>query len=97
MTFEVAATRDILRDFVEYERGCKLRKALLTFAKKHYVPKHADKYLSFMNDHPCDFSKNHPQSVNHPYYFTLFTEVSQHVMGDCVEECLDKAIDASLK
>jgi len=85
--------RDKLEDFIEYEEGEKIREHLHEKAKAEYVPKYADKYISFMNENTCSFNVNHPQSKNHPYYFRMFCIKSQHVLGDCVEECLDKAIE----
>lgn len=85
--------RNKLTKFIDYDEGKVLRNELHEYAKKSYVRKFSsDQYLKFMNANECDFTINGAQSTNHPYYFTLFTVVSQHVMGDCVEECLDKAI-----
>ena len=86
--------REKLKSFVVYEEGEKIRKALHEKAKAEYKPKYPSEYLEFMNANSCTFNVNHAQSENHPYYFTLFTVKSQRVMGDCVEECLDKAIEA---
>ena len=86
--------REKLRDFVSYEEGKAIRNELHTIAMREYKPKHPDvDYLEFMNNNECTFTVIHPQSTNHPWYFGLFTIVSQHVYGDCVEECLDRAID----
>jgi hypothetical protein len=85
--------REKLKEFISYDKGKAIREKLHRFAKKNYVPKHSpSEYLKFMNANECDFTINHPQSVNHPWYFCLFTVVSQHVYGDCVEECLDNAM-----
>lgn len=85
--------RTELESFVEYNRGILLRKELEKIAKESYVPKHkSEEYLIFMNNNECSFDKNHPQSKNHPYVWTMFSVVSQHVMGDCIEECFDKAM-----
>lgn len=82
-----------LREFIDYDEGEIIRNSLHEKAKSEYNPKYPDKYISFMNENACSFDVNHPQCVNSPYYFTMFSVVSQHVMGDCVEECLDKAIE----
>ena len=59
----------------------------------NYVPKHAPSvYFGYMNRHACSFGRNHPQSQNHPYVWTMFSVPSQHVMGDCIEECLDNVL-----
>jgi len=89
---EIEALRAKLADFVEYDTGKDIRNKIHEFAKENYNPVHSSKYFEFMNDNECSFDVNHAQSENHPYYFTLFTVKSQHVMGDCIEECLDKAI-----
>ena len=89
---EIEAIRVELTDFIEHSKGLKIRLEMHEYAKANYIPIHIGKYLKFMNDNICSFSINGAQESNHPYYLTLFTERSQHVMGDCVEECLDKAI-----
>ena len=92
MTFDIEKSREKLRSFVSYAEGEAIREKLNDYARETYKPQFPDQYLTFMNDHLCDFTRNHPQSQNHPFVLTLFTAASQHVMGDCVEECLDKAI-----
>ena len=89
---EIDALRAKLMDFLPYDKGEEIRAKIHGYSKANYKPIHKSKYLEFMNDNECTFDINHPQCENHPYYFTLFTVKSQHVMGDCVEECLDKAI-----
>ena len=95
MTYsEVIAIRNRLREFVSFEEGEKARKALKEYAEAHYSPQHTpSEYLAFMNEHECSFKVIHPQSENFPYYWGLFTVKSQHVHGDCIEECLDKAME----
>jgi hypothetical protein len=89
---EIEELRDKLVGFLPYDECKEIRAKIHAYAKANYNPTHQDKYLAFMNDNECSFDVNHPQCENRPYYFTLFTVKSQHVMGDCVEECLDKAI-----
>lgn len=36
--------------------------------------------------------ENLPQEENFPYVYTFFSGPSQHVMGDCLAECIDKAM-----
>lgn len=86
--------RDKLKKFIDYDEAKEIRKNLHEKSKKEYIPKYQEQYLTFMNDNECTFTINHPQELNFSSYFTLFTIKSQHVMGDCVEECLDKAISA---
>ena len=89
--------REKLRSFISYDDGEKVRAELHRIARAEYKPKHPDKYMEFMNGNACSFDVNHPQSINFPYYFTMFSCKSQHVRGDCVEECLDIAIDLDNK
>lgn len=91
-----AEIRAKLREFVSSEEGQALRLRLENIARKHYVHNnYVEDYLKYMNDNPCSFERNHAQASNFPYVWTMFSVPSQHVMGDCIEECLDKAIDAS--
>jgi hypothetical protein len=100
LPFNSNAARDQLRSGVNYDEGRKLRLKLKEHAKAYYVSNHtSSQYVDFMNEHECTFSVNGNQSTNHPYYWSLFTVASQHVMGDCVEECFDvamKCIEAGL-
>lgn len=81
--------------FVTAEEGEALRAQRLKSALANYKPKHTpQEYLEFMNARSCaDFKKNHSQDMNWPQVFTLFTIPSQHVRGDCIEECLDIAME----
>jgi hypothetical protein len=91
---DIDEIRKRLREFVEYTTAEELKQVLHTFAKGEYIPKNSPaRYLEFMNDHVCSFEKCHPQSTNHPYYFGMFSVISQHVYGDVIEECLDQAIE----
>lgn len=89
----VDSIRNILGDFVSADKGETLREELALIASVNYIPAYdCDSYMRYMNKHECSFNKNHPQSTNHPYVWTMFSVPSQHIMGDCIEECLDKAI-----
>jgi hypothetical protein len=88
----IDAIRKQLSNFVSYEDGQKLRQQLEEHSRNTYIPRHPDKYLQFMNKYECCFKRNPAQSQNHPYVWTMFSVPSQHVMGDCTEECLDKAM-----
>lgn len=63
-------------------------------AAVNYKPQHApQEYLDFIKARSClKLDKNHPQQ-HWQRVFTLFTIPSQHVYGDSIEECLDKAIE----
>lgn len=92
-----AAIRAELKKFVMYDHG-ELLRTQLKLRGAGYGHKNRDTaYLSFLNANPTSFEENHPQSSNHPYVWTMFSCVSQDVMGDSVEECLDKAIAISKK
>jgi hypothetical protein len=85
--------KEELTYFTTYDKGLELRKQLNKIAKKLYIPKHTPaKYLDFMGQYDIRFSKLHTQDSNHPYYLEMFSVISQHVYGDCVAECLDKAM-----
>ncbi len=80
---------------ISYKDGLVLMKQRHIKALAEYKPKHSPfEYLKFMNDNECSFTRQHPQSENHPYYLGLFTVMSQHGYGDCAEECLDNAMES---
>jgi len=86
--------REPLKAFITYESSDKILKEIKAHAEKHYKQKHTDKqYLIFMNKNECTFDKRSGQCQNYPYPWGLFTIPSQHVQGDCIEECLDKAME----
>lgn len=85
--------RKELKEFVSATHGKKLRKQLKLIAKIEYQPLHTNKeYMTFLNSNECAFKVNGYQSTNHPYYWQMFSVKSQHVLGDSVEQCLDKAM-----
>ena len=85
--------RDALRQFVLDDEGVALRAELHHFALKHYVPKHSnDEYMQWICKHLPSFRVCGSQWQNSPWVFQMFTVVSQHVYGDCVQECLDNAM-----
>jgi len=99
---DIERLRDKLKEFVEYDKGYAIREFIHELALEHYEKKHSEtKHLEFLERHEVKIERNHSQSVNHPYYFTMFSIITQHIMGDTVAELLDKAIDieekASLK
>lgn len=78
---------------IGFDRGLRLRELLNKIAKKKYKPMHTpERYMEFMSNNEVSFTVNHPQCSNYPQYLSMFSEVSQHVYGDCTEECLDRAI-----
>ena len=93
---EMCAIRASLSMFASYDESKVMRERLHQFALLDYQPKytHYD-YLDFMNRNDVSIDKISPQNTNQPYYMCLFSVVSQHVYGDCVEECLDNAIDCT--
>jgi len=92
---EMCAIRASLSMFASYDESKVMRERLHQSALLDYQPKytHYD-YLDFMNRNAVSIDKISPQDTNHRYYFCLFSIPSQHVYGDCVEECLDNAIDS---
>lgn len=86
--------RTTLKSFVPADEAVLLKNMLHEYAKVNYKPKNTpDEYLRFINRWCPSFEKVNPQSTNFPYYLKMFTTVSQHVYGDCAEECLDIAIE----
>jgi hypothetical protein len=84
--------------FVTSEVGSRLRKQLAMIAEESYVAQHApQEYLAFLGRHEGKFKKVGPQETNFPYVWQFFSCVSQHVYGDCIEECLDKAMELEQK
>jgi hypothetical protein len=80
--------------FVTSEAGSRLRKQLAMMAEENYVAQHApQEYLAFLGRHEGKFKRVGPQETNFPYVWQFFSCVSQHVYGDCIEECLDKAME----
>lgn len=90
---DIELKRAKLVDFVSYAEGEEIRSSLKKHADEHYVRQHtAEEYMTFINGNACTFHIQHAQSQNFPYFWGMFTVISQHVYGDCVEECLDKAM-----
>lgn len=91
---EAKFAKIILKSYVQYDIAASIKEALHEYAKMFYVRKNsASTYLDFMSRNVCTFDKVHPQSTNYQDYFSMFSVVSQRIYGDCIEECLDKAID----
>lgn len=93
-------TRDEMRKpltkFMDSESAEKIRVQLREHAGLFYKKEHtAAEYIQFMKSNDCDSEQLYGQDTNHPWGWQLFTIVSQHVYGDCIEECFDKAIAIS--
>ena len=88
--------REQLKQHVVYQKGLDIRKQLKQYAELYYTPKHSpDVYMRYLRDNECSFRIAGAQSTNHPYYWEMFSIPSQHVYGDCIEECFDNAIDVA--
>lgn len=86
--------REKLKQFVTPDEGLALREILAQYAKQTYIPKNPEsEYFRYMNMYECRFTKNGAQSTNFPQVWCMFSIPAQHVRGDCIEECLDKAIE----
>lgn len=84
---------------LSYNQGTRRRRIRHDNALEHYSKKHSSKeYMKFISDNSDGFSISEvgKQNENHQEFMCLFTIVSQHVYGDCLAECLDKAIAKSL-
>jgi len=84
--------------FITPVQGRKMRTKRKAYAEKNYIAKHTDaEYIKFMESQVViSFVRNHDQDQNHNEVHSLFTIVSQHVYGDCIQECLDKAIQIAI-
>ena len=86
--------RDKLRVHVTYDEGVEIRKKIRAMAILNYPQKYSDEdHMHFIKRNRVTTTKQHPQSTNHPYYYGMFSCVTQHIMADTMEELFDKAID----
>lgn len=86
--------RERLRSFVSYKEGEKIRGMLAKHAEYYYIPLHNPRaYIEFLKGRYVSITEVGAQSTNHPHVWGLFTDASQHVYGDCLEECLDRAME----
>ena len=91
---QIGKLRKKLESFQEYSVGLAIRAYIHEYQMENYKPKYStDERINFLNRHKITLEENHPQSMNHPYFYTMFTEITQHIMGDTMCELLDKAID----
>lgn len=75
-----------------YETGVAIRGRLHFLGRMNYEAQNRPKeYMEFLTRNECSFKRVGAQQCN-PAVWELFTVVSQHVYGDTVEECLDKAM-----
>jgi len=95
--FRTLPTRQLrtrLGVFVLFDEGKAIRLELNRRAMESYERQNdLETYFEFMNRHTVQFEINGFQCQNFPYYYTMFSVISQHVRGDCTEECLDIAIE----
>lgn len=80
---------------LSYDDEVKLKNSLKVHAKNNYPPKYPkDRYFNFIKRNMGSFEiqELYPKSQNSPFVYSLFTTVTQKVYGNCLEECLDKAI-----
>jgi hypothetical protein len=90
---KAAGIRARLRSFVTANKGQLLRDDLETIASRVYSPKHsAEEYMVWIARNLPSFRRNHPQEQNAPFVLCMFSVASQHVYGDSIQECLDKAM-----
>lgn len=84
-----------LMEYVTFDEGPRLRNRLRELAKILYVPKRTpEQYMEFLNRELCWFRTCGPQGTNHPFALEVFGGSAQHQYGDCIEECLDAAMDS---
>lgn len=89
--------RDILTEFVEYDKGESLRLELKEIADETYEQKYShEEQINFLSRHSASIRVVHPQSNNYPYYLEMFSVLTQHVYADNVAQLLDKGIDIEI-
>jgi len=86
--------REILSGPVDFKRGRMLRRRLGELAANYRPRRTPSDYLEWMNKNHVRVNEVGPQQRNFPYKLCMFTVASQHVYGDSLEQCLDKAMDA---
>ena len=90
----VEEIREILREFVEYDKAKLLRKELKSIADKTYIQKYCDKeQIDFLDRNEASIRSVHTQSTNFPYYLEMFTVLTQHIYADNIRQIIDKGID----
>lgn len=90
--------RKKLKCFISYNDGIKIRKQIRDLAITNYQQKYTDsEHIGFLKRHTISTTVNHPQSLNNPYYYGMFSVCTQHIMADTIEQLLDKAIDIEKK
>ena len=86
--------REILKNFIEFDKGKLLRKKLKHIADTTYIQKHCDKdQIDFLDRNESSIKIVHPQSTNFPYYMKMFTVATQHIYADNIRQLIDKGID----
>lgn len=80
--------------YISVQEGIKSKAKRKANAQENYHPQHTDTgYIKFIElQQVFSINEVHGQNENHPEVYVLFTVGSQHVFGDCIQECLDKAI-----
>jgi len=87
-----------LTEFVSYEDGVKIRKHIRNLTIKNYKQKYTNsEHLGFIKRHRIVTTVQHAQSTNHPYYYGMFSECTQHIMADTMEQLFDRALDIENK
>ena len=86
----------MMSKYIAYKEGLAMRRMRHENAIANYIPKHTDaEYMRFLGGNEAMTKTVRPQNTNHHQYLGLFTVASQHVYGDCLRECLDKAMDVT--
>ena len=85
--------RDQIREFTTIKRGEAIRKLLNKYTRATYNHQHTpEEYMHWMNENDVSVERCHGQASHRPYFMCLFSVASQHVYGDSMEQCLDKAM-----
>lgn len=86
--------RKKLKVFVPYEDCKKIRKQIRALAIKTYKQRYSDtEHMGFIKKHEISVKVVGFQQSNFPYYYEMFSVITQHIYADTIEELFDKAID----
>lgn len=95
---QIEALREKLKSFILYDEGIAIRKEIRSLSIETYKQKYTDsEHMDFIKRHGISTEVQPAQSSNHPYYYGMFSVITQHIMADTIEELFDKAIDIEKK
>ena len=91
---DIELLRKKLKSHVAATEGKEIRKKIRLWSIKNYNQKYSDtEHMNFIKRNLVSTEVLGWQSSNFPYYYEMFSGVTQHIYGDTMEELFDKAID----